>query len=47
MIWCVSCVFMYEKNVLTFEIKASPLIYFLIIEIGKLNEENLLCWSSI
>lgn len=38
---------MCEKNILTFETKASPLIYFLIIAVGKLNEEKLLCWSSI
>lgn len=37
------CVCMYEKNALTFETTASPLLYFLIIAIGNLNEENLLC----
>lgn len=33
---------MCEKNVLTFESKAQPIIYSLIIVIGKLNEEKAL-----
>lgn len=36
----ISCVYvcLCEKNILTFETKISPLIYFLIIAFGKLNE---------